>query len=132
MDDAYRPKSLLSLEAFFINDIAIYHSNWDDNDAKVVCRQLGFGVEGAQATIYGFFKSSVRDHYIDDVVCFGNEARLLDCRHSSTCCSTSTRNAAGVTCPTPTDRKIIGRLLSWKEITDDHQNKNPSWFICQS
>ena len=53
---------------------------WDLNDARVVCRELGF--QDAEAAFQG---SSVADGtgpiWLDDVRCVGNEASLFDCAH---------------------------------------------------
>ncbi|XP_030839945.1 deleted in malignant brain tumors 1 protein-like isoform X2 [Strongylocentrotus purpuratus] len=52
---------------------------WDDSDARVVCRQLGYsgnvGVARSRAT-YGHGSGPI---YLDSVRCSGNEARLTDC-----------------------------------------------------
>ena len=53
---------------------------WDDNDATVVCRYLGFN-GSARATgsaSFGQAASSV-SIWLDDVNCAGNEASLFDC-----------------------------------------------------
>ena len=53
--------------------------DWDMNDARVVCRQLGFSyVLGAyQSSHYG-----QRTILLGDVNCFGNESSLFSCRHA--------------------------------------------------
>ena len=50
---------------------------WDDVDASVACRQLGFddGVEAAFAT----FPVGVDPIWMDNLMCSGAEARLVDC-----------------------------------------------------
>ena len=56
--------------------------SWDDNDAHVVCRQLGFPRE----TIV-FDESFTDSLFVDapailsDVTCTGSEERLTDCSH---------------------------------------------------
>ena len=52
---------------------------WDDRDAAVVCRQLGY--RGGTAVV-GFprrFREGTGPIYLDDVQCRGNESRLIDC-----------------------------------------------------
>ncbi|XP_030846988.1 LOW QUALITY PROTEIN: deleted in malignant brain tumors 1 protein-like [Strongylocentrotus purpuratus] len=53
--------------------------SWDDSDARVVCRQLGYsgnvGVARSGAT-YGQGSGPI---YLDGVGCSGNESRLTDC-----------------------------------------------------
>ncbi|CAB4000670.1 deleted in malignant brain tumors 1 -like, partial [Paramuricea clavata] len=56
--------------------------NWDINDARVVCRQLGF--QDALAAYQGH--DNVLDGsgriWLDDVQCGGHESALFSCRHS--------------------------------------------------
>ena len=54
--------------------------SWDINDARVVCRQLGFA--DAEASYFGFehnFGQGTGEILLDDVACTGNEMSLLDC-----------------------------------------------------
>ena len=55
--------------------------NWDINDARVVCRQLGF--HDAQA-VYGsaHYSQGTGQILLDDVTCGGYESSLLSCKHS--------------------------------------------------
>lgn len=53
--------------------------SWDDNDAQVACRQLGFLANGAitltgMAVTYG-----TGNIWLDNVGCVGTENRLVDC-----------------------------------------------------
>ena len=87
------------------NAVMIYHSSswryvcddsWDQNDADVVCRQLGF----AYATSAPQRLSIPSDSFwLDDVRCSGSEYRLSDCPASSwgnENCATS--EGAGAVC----------------------------------
>ena len=50
-------------------------NGWDDIDAGVVCRQLGFGSVGkALHTRYAYTG-------LGNLMCSGNESRLLDCNN---------------------------------------------------
>ena len=53
---------------------------WDDIDAGVVCRQLGFGSSGTaiESAYFGQGSGSV---WLDSVTCTGNESTLLECGH---------------------------------------------------
>ena len=54
--------------------------DWDLNDAKVVCRQLGFG--GAiKAYVYAAFGPGNGIIWMDEVTCTGNERSLTECPH---------------------------------------------------
>ena len=60
--------------------------NWDNNDAKVVCRQLGLPDDGAQALYYSnydyYFNVNEEPLVFGDVYCTGNEAYISDCPNS--------------------------------------------------
>ena len=53
---------------------------WDDTDAGVVCRQLGFGSSGAAIGSAGFGQGS-GSIWLDSVTCTGNESTLASCGH---------------------------------------------------
>ena len=70
---------------------------WDDSDARVVCRMLGFSSNGATAVLYSTYGSVVDNFIMDDVNCDGTEDSLEDCSYSPTDnCGTS--EGAGVIC----------------------------------
>ena len=54
---------------------------WDLNDAKVVCRQLGFG-RAIKAYISAAFGPGNGKIWMDDVACTGNERSLKECPHN--------------------------------------------------
>ena len=54
--------------------------DWDINDAKVVCRQLGFG-RAIKAFKGGAFEPGNGKIWMDDVTCTGNERSLKECSH---------------------------------------------------
>ena len=53
---------------------------WDDTDAGVVCRQLGFGSSGTAIFLAGFGQGS-GSIWLDSVTCTGNESTLASCGH---------------------------------------------------
>ena len=53
---------------------------WDDTDAGVVCRQLGFGSSGTAIESAGFDQGS-GSIWLDSVTCTGNESTLASCGH---------------------------------------------------
>ena len=70
--------------------------SWDDNDAKVVCRMMGFNATFARAMINGY--GDVEDNFImADVHCEGTEASLDDCEYA-TKDDCGTEEGAGVIC----------------------------------
>ena len=57
-----------------------YDYEWDDTDAGVVCRQLGFGPSGTAIGPAGFGQGS-GSIWLDSVTCTGNESTLASCGH---------------------------------------------------
>ena len=55
-------------------------SNWDLQDAMVVCRQLGYGT-AVSALGRGVFGRGSGPIWYDDVRCSGHEANLTQCGH---------------------------------------------------
>lgn len=53
---------------------------WDNNDANVACRQLGFSSASSapQSATYGQGSGPI---WMDNLNCQGGEASLLDCPH---------------------------------------------------
>ena len=51
---------------------------WDDIDAGVVCRQLGFGLSGTAIGWAGFGQGS-GPIWLDSVICTGNEPSVALC-----------------------------------------------------
>ena len=60
---------------------AISSSNWDINDATVVCRQLGYSA-GAEVAlkngVYGLVSGPV---WITNLQCTGSESNVMECVH---------------------------------------------------
>ena len=53
---------------------------WDDTDAGVVCRQLGFGSSGTAIGSAGFGQGS-GSIWLDSITCTGSESTLASCGH---------------------------------------------------
>ena len=53
---------------------------WDDTDAGVVCKQLGFGSSGTAIKSAGFSQGS-GPIWLDSLMCTGNESALAICGH---------------------------------------------------
>ena len=68
----------------FYNSVwgSIVDSNWDINDATVVCHQVGFNgaTEAVTTAEFGNGKGPV---YMEDVACSGSEFTLLDCLYKA-------------------------------------------------
>ncbi|KAK3090315.1 hypothetical protein FSP39_010872, partial [Pinctada imbricata] len=63
-----------------VNGVAgtVCDDDWDDNDARVVCRQLGF--KGGIAFSKARYGEGVGQILLDDVECRGTESSLFDCQ----------------------------------------------------
>ena len=55
---------------------------WDNTDASVVCRQLGFP-GASSAPIFATFGEGSGQIHLDDVQCTGSETDILDCPHTT-------------------------------------------------
>ena len=53
---------------------------WDDTDAGVVCRQLGFGSSGTSYS-NAYFGQGTGSIWLDNIDCTGNESTLISCGH---------------------------------------------------
>ena len=84
---------------------------WDDADAGVVCRQLGFGSSGTAIIGQKFFSEGPGPLWLDGVSCVGRELTLASCGHLGVGifrhCVRFESNA-GVRCPTD---RVKGNLL---------------------
>ena len=54
--------------------------DWDKNDARVVCRQLGF-FDADSAPGSAHFGSGSGHIWLDDVGCSGGESSIVNCQH---------------------------------------------------
>ena len=72
---------------------------WDNTDAGVVCRQLGFGSSGTAIGSAGFGQGS-GSILLDSVLCSGDELTLTSCGHLGIRITRSCSHAedAGVRC----------------------------------
>ena len=71
---------------------------WDDIDAGVVCRQLGFGSSGIANGSAGFGQGS-GSIWLSGIACTGTESILPSCGHLGVGANSCTHSKdAGVTC----------------------------------
>ena len=60
----------------------VCHDDWDINDARVVCRELGFpfALNAYHEARYGKGTGQI---LLDDVNCVGYESSIFSCRHNA-------------------------------------------------
>jgi len=68
----------------YVDDKPVCDDGWDDTDANVVCKELGFSSGGYSTKESYFGKVDLeRQSGFDEVRCSGRESSLVDCRHES-------------------------------------------------
>jgi len=60
----------------------ICDDGWNDQNARVVCRQLGLGSSGTAKLGFSPNASPSVPIWLDNVICNGRESRLIDCQHN--------------------------------------------------
>ena len=85
---------------------------WDDTDAGVVCRQLGFGSSGTAIGSAGFGQGSGLA-WLGGVTCFGNESNILNCGRLSINITRSCSHSkdAGVNCSRSNGMYVVPFLV---------------------
>ncbi|KAJ8917857.1 hypothetical protein NQ315_010770 [Exocentrus adspersus] len=85
---------------------AICDDEWDVNEARVICKQLGYLSSDAEPTVNSYFGPARRKYWMDNVYCDGSEEEISQCRFDgwgqNDCTSTE---AAGVICSEPEEPK---------------------------
>ena len=85
----------------------ICHSEFDTNDANVVCRQLGLPDRGAAVYYGAYFGQGSGPFHIQYIGCSGSESDLLQCSHGAyiTLCSSHVGDV-GVRCAGNIDSQL--------------------------
>lgn len=124
---------------------SICDDQWDDRDAAVVCRQLGFGGV-AKAWSWAHFGQGSGPILLDAVKCTGNELSLDQCPHGDweqhNC---DHMEDAGVSCSPYTDGvvRLVGGDSPWEgrvevfhngdwgTVCDDHWTQEHAEVVCR-
>ena len=74
---------------------------WDNTDAGVVCRQLGFSTSGSAVSLAGFGQGN-GTILLDEVSCAANQSNIFNCDHNGFKYHDCRHNEdAGVRCSSP-------------------------------
>jgi len=76
-------------------------ADWDNTDASVICRQLGFSPFGALAVSNWYTESQLLNH-LTGLQCNGDENSIMDCPI----------NSGGQSCPSWSDASVICPAVS--------------------
>ncbi|KAI9534222.1 hypothetical protein NQZ68_014518, partial [Dissostichus eleginoides] len=85
---------------------SVCEADFDQQDAQVVCRQLGCGAPSVlQGALYGEGEAPM---WTKEFQCGGHESALLDCSSASERNTCSTGTAVSLTCSEPGGVKLVG------------------------
>lgn len=115
-------------------------NNWDKNDARVVCKQLGLGpgIEAAKGASFGPGTGPI---YVDNLACRGHESSIAFCPNNGVEVHNCTHeNDAGVVCSAPIrlvdgsgpyeGRVEILRNIVWGTVCDDGWDIKDATVVC--
>jgi hypothetical protein len=96
---------------------------WDNSDAEVVCRQLGYPSEGAMAYGGAHFGSGTGLIVLEDLSCTGSENSIFECEFNTDhlCNFLENKLDSGVIC-----QQKPSRSLSSSSLTSTSSNTLPS------
>ncbi|KAL5005654.1 hypothetical protein ScPMuIL_016812 [Solemya velum] len=119
---------------------SVCDDNWEDWDAEVVCRQLGFFPDNAKAYGTAMYGEGSGPIFFDEVNCTGTELDILQCPHESgldnNCDHTED---AGIKCPSVrlvdggsanTGRVEVFYNGRWGTVCDDEWTDLNTAVIC--
>ncbi|KAM9744876.1 scavenger receptor cysteine-rich domain-containing protein DMBT1-like [Menidia menidia] len=132
--------------------VEVYHNTtwgtvcddgWDENDANVVCRQLGCGIS-VSAPHAAHFGEGTGEIWLDDVECSGNERSLTECHHSGlgnhdcghgedagVICSGSPVRLTGTGSTRCAGRVEVYHNTTWGTVCDDGWDENDANVVCR-
>jgi len=108
----------------------VCNDGWDDTDAGVVCRQLGFGSIGAAIGSPGF-DQGLGPIWLDNITCTGNESTLAACGHLGINVTRSCMHSkdAGVRCSGGEGLNVYS-LLSYIANLYSCKTENTATYAC--
>ncbi|XP_023931764.1 deleted in malignant brain tumors 1 protein-like [Lingula anatina] len=126
----------------------VCEDGWDNDDARVVCRMLGYNPSDSVSITGAHFGQGTGSIHLDNVVCSGSEDSIKDCIHNgwgSHDCDHS--EDASVSCGTTTTTLVKVRLVGgphsgegrvevyhngrWGTVCDDGWDDNDARVVCR-
>ncbi|XP_072166777.1 scavenger receptor cysteine-rich domain-containing protein DMBT1-like [Diadema setosum] len=121
---------------------------WDDDDAQVVCRQLGYSITSARALTSAYYGQGSGSIFLDNVNCYGSESRLTSCTHNgwgSHNCGHSEDAAVDCGRQTPLNYNVrlvggssyyegrveINYFGAWGTVCDDEWDDDDARVVCR-
>ncbi|KAJ8034719.1 Neurotrypsin [Holothuria leucospilota] len=130
------------VEIFLNNEWGtIGDDNWDNDDADVVCRQLGYTL-GGTAYKDAYFGRGTGPIWLDNIGCTGNEGNLLSCSHQTNASEASHSGDVGVACNGKEVRLVDGNgpdegrveifmNSEWGTVDEDPWNDDDAGVVCR-
>ncbi|XP_052763290.1 deleted in malignant brain tumors 1 protein-like [Mya arenaria] len=122
----------------------ICDDHFDDQDAKVVCRMLGFSDKRSRSLSGAYYGEGQGNIFIDELRCQGTEQDILECKSNEWLSPTNCQHNedAAVECLTEvrlqgSPQKFVGRLeilkgAEWKGVCSNGFNNNTATVVCKS
>jgi hypothetical protein len=98
-----------------VNGRPVCDDYWSDENAGVICKMLGY--DGGVGVSGSYFGNTGSGFVMDDVVCTGSEASIMDCWHQTTH-NCAAREAAGVIC-----EEDAATTTTPRPAADDHKGE---------
>ncbi|WAQ95384.1 DMBT1-like protein, partial [Mya arenaria] len=116
----------------------ICDDHFDDQDAKVVCRMLGFSDKRSRSLSGAYYGEGQGNIFIDELRCQGTEQDILECKSNEWLSPTNCQhNEDAAVRLQGSPQKFVGRLeilkgAEWKGVCSNGFNNNTATVVCKS
>ncbi|CAI8018786.1 Deleted in malignant brain tumors 1 protein [Geodia barretti] len=105
---------------------AVCDDSWDNRDAGVVCRQLGYNGTSVALGSHPVLSNASLSYHLDEVDCNGDESMLSECRNEGL--GNDVRLVDGVTSDDGRVEICIGG--AWGSVCDDRWDQRDAEVVC--